>query len=81
MTNGSLLHNNTAVTSGGAINCEGCQAVAMQYGCFATANTAQEYGGACYCADCTQVQLHQSHFTNNRCECKLLLLAVTYTAV
>ena len=42
VTNGTQLTHNTAITNGGAVSCEGCQALTLQLGSSVTSNVAQE---------------------------------------
>lgn len=66
VTSDSDLTNNTAVTTGGAVSCVGCQNLTMQAFVRASFNQAQQSGGAVSCDSCTVFQLDQVAMLNNR---------------
>lgn len=67
ITSGCQLSNNVATTTGGAVNCVGCQNMTVQLGSVASSNQAQQSGGACYCDGCTVFHLSDIELENNRC--------------
>lgn len=65
MAYNSVLSDNNA-TTGGAIQCDGCQQLTMTTNAVVQSNTAEEGGGA-YCSQCECVLFQDIMFQDNRC--------------
>ena len=65
-TNHTLFVNNSALTTGGAVQCDDCDTVRFEMGASMIGNFAAEDGGGLYCSQCTQVQMDHSQALNNR---------------
>ena len=65
-TNHTLFVNNSALTTGGAVQCDDCDTVRFEMGASMIGNFAAEDGGGLYCSQCAQVQMDHSQALNNR---------------